>query len=154
MATLHLICGLPGSGKTTLARRLETEGAGLRLSPDEWMLALGYNLYDKQPRARIEQLQWDLAQQLLAKGVSVILENGFWSRQERKTYREIAGSLGAQTRLHYLAVPIDELKRRIIERNESAPAGAVVDPDDLRVWARVFQAPTEDELGDGNPAFG
>lgn len=38
--TLHLLIGLPGSGKTTLARRLEAEHAALRLTPDEWMLLL------------------------------------------------------------------------------------------------------------------
>jgi hypothetical protein len=35
MATLHLMCGLPGSGKTTLAERIERESNALRLSP-EW----------------------------------------------------------------------------------------------------------------------
>ncbi|WP_012692376.1 AAA family ATPase [Deinococcus deserti] len=37
---LHLLVGLPGAGKTTLARELETQYAALRLTPDEWMLPL------------------------------------------------------------------------------------------------------------------
>ena len=68
MPILHLICGLPGSGKTTLARQLENQGKGLRLSPDEWMSTLGFQLYDEGGRARVEQLQWRLAQRLLAAG--------------------------------------------------------------------------------------
>lgn len=40
MATLHLMVGLPGVGKTTLARRIEVEGGALRLTKDEWMKAL------------------------------------------------------------------------------------------------------------------
>jgi len=32
---LHLICGLPGSGKTTLAKKLEREHTAIRLCPDE-----------------------------------------------------------------------------------------------------------------------
>ncbi len=36
MATLHLICGLPCAGKTTLERQLEQDYAALRLTPDEW----------------------------------------------------------------------------------------------------------------------
>ena len=40
MAILHLVCGLPGSGKTTLAARLaETDGT-IWLSPDRWLLQL------------------------------------------------------------------------------------------------------------------
>lgn len=40
MATLHMMCGLPGAGKTTLARRLEREHRALRLTPDEWVTPL------------------------------------------------------------------------------------------------------------------
>ena len=38
--TLHLTVGLPGVGKTTLARELERAGGALRLTPDEWMVPL------------------------------------------------------------------------------------------------------------------
>lgn len=37
---MHLTVGLPGAGKTTLARELERAGGALRLTPDEWMLPL------------------------------------------------------------------------------------------------------------------
>ena len=40
MATLFLICGLPGAGKTTLAKQLERERPALRLTPDEWIAPL------------------------------------------------------------------------------------------------------------------
>lgn len=146
MTTLHLICGLPGSGKSTLARQLEEEGAGLRLSPDDWMLALGFNLYDEAARSRVEELQWALAQRLLASGVSIVLENGFWSSAERESYRSVAHSLGVRTRLHYLAVPIEELEHRINARNKTLSAEAVVDPRDLRAWLKVFEPPTDEEL--------
>ena len=38
MAVLHLMVGLPCSGKTTEARRLEKEYHALRLTPDEWQI--------------------------------------------------------------------------------------------------------------------
>ncbi|MGE3273288.1 MAG: AAA family ATPase, partial [Chloroflexota bacterium] len=40
MAKLHLMVGLPGSGKTTLARQLEAQYSALRLTPDEWHIRL------------------------------------------------------------------------------------------------------------------
>ena len=40
MATLFLMCGLPGSGKTTLAKRIERERGALRLTHDEWIARL------------------------------------------------------------------------------------------------------------------
>ena len=38
--TVYLIVGLPGAGKTTRARELEAERAALRLTPDEWQMAV------------------------------------------------------------------------------------------------------------------
>ena len=63
--TLHLIVGLPGSGKTTLARSLEREHDALRLCPDEWIARL-YGNSPSQPvldgaRDPMEQLQWTVA---------------------------------------------------------------------------------------------
>ena len=39
-ATLFLTVGLPGTGKTTAARRLEAEHNAVRLTKDEWVKAL------------------------------------------------------------------------------------------------------------------
>jgi predicted kinase len=38
VALLMLLVGLPGAGKTTVARRLADEHRGLRLTPNEWMI--------------------------------------------------------------------------------------------------------------------
>ena len=38
--TLHLTVGLPGVGKTTLAREIAHEDNAVRFSPDEWMIPL------------------------------------------------------------------------------------------------------------------
>ena len=113
MATLFLICGLPGSGKTTLARQLEITRHALRLSPDEWIAQILAHPNDiaelDRLRSPVESVQWDLAKRALALNVNVILEWGFWSKDERTYYRTEAEALGAQVELHYLNVGLSEL---------------------------------------------
>jgi predicted kinase len=71
---LIIVCGLPGSGKTTLAKVLESRLRAVRFSPDEWMDALSLNLWDEERRGKIEALQWKFGQELLALGLTVIIE--------------------------------------------------------------------------------
>ena len=75
---LIIICGLPGSGKTTLAMALERRIRAVRFAPDEWMDALSVNIYDEERRGKIEALQWKLGQELIALGLTVIIEWGTW----------------------------------------------------------------------------
>ncbi len=118
------MCDLPGAGKTMVARRLAAQMGFVRLCPDEWMAALGIDLYDEPFRARLEAQLWLFARELLAMGQSVILESGFWLRADRDEKRLGARELGARVELRYLAAPLDVLWHRLERRNDGAGAGA------------------------------
>lgn len=141
---LIIVCGLPGAGKTTLAKRLETGLRAVRLAPDEWMDALGINLYDEASRARIESLQWTLAQELLTLGNVVIIEWGTWGRSERDTLRLGARALGAAVELRYVSATQDILYERIQRRAREDPP---ITEKAVAQWRESFQVPTDEELG-------
>jgi predicted kinase len=147
MATLFLICGLPGSGKTTLAKRLEQEHSALRFTPDEWIAALGLDPFDDAKRAAVEAEQWRLAARALQLGVDVVLDFGVWSRSERDSFRQRARTAGARTVLHFLDVPREELRRRLKARSaERAPGAVDVDDAQLDSYIAWLERPTPEEL--------
>src|SRR5437868_12723432 len=91
-ATVHLLCGLPGTGRTTIARRLESEGA-VRFTLDEWMLRL-FDLTPDQAEygvrtERVCELIWDLTAPFVRGGHDVVLDWSQWNpaRRERPSER-------------------------------------------------------------------
>ena len=141
--TVVVICGLPGAGKTTHARRLEHELPAVRFCPDEWMQALGISLHNEEKRERVEQLQWTLAKRLLLVGQSVLIEWGTWGRSERDRLREEGKAQGARVELHYLTAPLDVLFDRVQRRAmEETP----ITREEMERWASCIQIPTNQEM--------
>src|SRR6476661_6997933 len=120
-ARLLLTCGLPAAGKTTIARQLAAERGALRLTQDEWLIALGSSPWDAPTRERVDHQLWLLAQDVLRLGLSVVLDFGLWARSERDEMRSVARRLGVRVELHYVDVPTEELWRRIQARNVETP---------------------------------
>jgi predicted kinase len=140
---LVLVCGLPGSGKTTRAKELEERLRPVRFCPDEWLEALSIDIYDETRRGQIESLQWKLARQLLALGLTVIIEWGTWARSERDALRLGARTLGAAVELHYLSAPPDVLFERIQRRGRENPP---IPREAVSRWLAAFQKPTAEEM--------
>jgi len=152
-ATLHLLCGLPGSGKTTRAKELEAAGGRVRLNADDWVCQLYPDDAEAAARdnrkSRVEQVQWELAERLLGDGISVILDWGVWTRAERDHYRLRASELGAVVQTVFVDAPLETLHARISERNRKLPPGTfAISAAELDAWAAIFEPPSEEELAD------
>jgi len=144
---LVLICGLPASGKSTLARQLAPRIPAIRLDKDDWVTQLGGDVWDDELRVRVEHQLWVLTQELLTQRQSVILEWGHWSRAERDEKRLGARALGVGVELHHLHAPLDELIERAERRNASGEwRASPMTRAHFESWATLFQPPDEEEI--------
>ncbi|HEY5784836.1 MAG TPA: GNAT family N-acetyltransferase [Microlunatus sp.] len=145
--TLTLFCGLPGAGKSTLAKRLEADGRGVRLCTDDWQAALGVSHASGDFHERLQVHLYRHGLNLLRAGVDVILEDGLWLRAERTEKVADARACGARIRLHVFDVPYETLWSRLQERGSGAdPTAYPMTEQELR-WAwNLFEPPSADEL--------
>jgi predicted kinase len=148
--TLIIICGLPGSGKTTHAQAIAKQSGAIHFDADAWMRALRIRYLDEASRHQIETLQWMRAKELLALGHTVIFESGPWARGQRDVLRGQARELGAAVELHYFTARQDVLLDRIRRRS---PEGAEITREHLEKWSREFRAPNSFEMALYDKAF-
>ncbi len=147
---VYLICGFIGAGKTTFAKKLEEKTGAVRITKDEWSIRLigndptidGYEEWDH----KICGLSRDVAFQIAEKGIDVIIDEGFWAKEQRVELRRRIDAIGAKEVLYYLETPIETIRERVVGRNtnlteDSFKISSVMLDNYLRYW----QPPSEDE---------
>jgi predicted kinase len=143
MATVHLIHGYIGSGKTTFARKLQAETGAARFTPDEVMTALHG---DDPPADKFAEFrdtvmagldgEW---QDLVRNGRDVILDYGFWTRESREEYARKAEAVGARAVLYEVACSEATARERVRARNSSLNGSLYIAENTYEVLKRGFE---------------
>jgi len=150
-ASLLLMVGLPGAGKTTRAMELAAERPALRLSPDDWMIQLFGESTAGDRRDVLEGRLILVALETLRLGTDVVLDFGFWSRDERSALRWLAASAGATCQVVYLPVDKDVQRARIARRQATAPHTTFpMSEAEMDGWREMFEVPDAGELAGGD----
>ena len=151
---LFLTVGLPGTGKTQAARRIEVERRALRLTKDEWMKALYGGDNPASASDVIEGRLIQLGMRALELDLNVIIDFGLWSRDERSALRQAAADIGAAVVMCYFELPLAEQRKRLDQRLAEAPHETwPISEEELAAFASKFDIPTAAEL-DGSVPIG
>ncbi len=125
MATIHLTVGFMGFGKTTVAKRLEKEINGIRLTHDEFMVRLyGRNMpYEEfhQNYKKVDDMLWDMAEKIINAKVDVIMDYGFWSHEDRKNAYERAKKITDDVVFDVINCDLAVAKQRLLQRSKDNP---------------------------------
>jgi predicted kinase len=147
VAALFLMVGLPGAGKTTRARELAPARRALLLSLDEWMIPLFGEPDAGGKQDVVEGRLISVALAALRLGTSVVLDFGFWSRDERSSLRWLAAVAGASCHVEYVPVDRETQLARIAQRARLTPERTYpMTEADVDRWRAQFQPPDSVEL--------
>ena len=154
MPEVYLICGRICCGKTTYSEKICKENNAVLLSVDEIMLSMfdqccGEKLHMEYER-RIKKYLLDKSLEILQKGLNVVLDWGFWTKEERDSIKNFYASRNINCVLYYIEVSDEIWKYRLAKRNKGVLAGEakayfMSDENALKFSSR-FSPPDEDEV--------
>lgn len=121
---LIIVCGLPGTGKSTLARELAARFSAVHVSSDIIRKEMAARpSYRPEEKAKVYDELVERISSLLAEGKSVVADATFYRRSLRGKLVEEAAKAGAEA--HFVLCTLDEaeIRRRLIappeERGQS-----------------------------------
>ena len=158
MATLHLIEGPVGAGKSTFAMRLGCDLAATRLDLDEWMVTLfrpdrpdgGFMEWYFERKCRCIEQIWNVASEILDSGNDVVLELGLVTQADRAAFYARVDASGRELVVYVLDTPEETRRQRVRERNrrQGDTFKMQVSDEIFEVANRAWEAPDETECRD------
>ncbi len=158
MATIHLIEGPVGAGKSTYAGKLSLAVGAPHLNLDEWMVTLfspdrpdeGFMDWYLETKNRCIQQIWDVTIEILSHDIDVILELGLVQAADRARFYERVDGTDLDLAVYVLDTPVDVRRERVRERNRKQSGTFKMEvSDEVFEMANAFwEDPTEAEVRD------
>lgn len=155
MATLHLIEGPVGAGKSTFAQRLGFDLSAPRLDLDEWMVALfrpdrpevDFMRWYLERKDRCLTQIWNVAWEIIESGCDCVLELGLISRADRAAFYERVDAADFKLDVYVVDAPEETRRQRVRERNQrqSGTFKMAVSDEIFDIANRAWEAPDEAE---------
>jgi len=129
MATIHLMVGFIGFGKTTIAKDLEKSLSAIRFTHDEVMFArYGRNPDDFRTKYKIVDNEIrSQAEKIIKSGQDVILDYGFWSHQQREEFYRWAKGITDDVVFHLICCDLNTAKKRVLKRTATDKNALMID---------------------------
>src|SRR5260370_41651853 len=84
------------------------------------------------------------AEKLLVHGSEVILGDGYFRRTQRRNVADAAVALAAAAKIHFIDTPVDEIRKRLADRNQNLPVyNFAIAPETLEGCVRLFETPSD-----------
>jgi predicted kinase len=155
-ATLHVIFGPCGAGKTTYAHAFARRERAVAFILDDWMARLfGPDIPEPieyewmlERVGRCEAQIWSAAAAVLATGTSVILDIGLMRRADRERVRQIAEGAELPLQWHFVDAPQAVRRARVAGRNtiKGERFAIEVTPEIFDFIEGVYEPPEPAEL--------
>ena len=136
---VYVMRGLPGSGKSTIARKLCADTGAFRLNMDDIRSMLGFgngtDRWSHENEAVAFELQLNSLVNLVKAGHDVVIDNTHIRKEWLIKYRKALRFFDVQFQMvDCTMVPLDTC----LERNEVRPEGEFVPPDAIKKMARTL----------------
>ena len=149
MATIHIMHGFIGFGKTTTAKKIAKEHSAVRLEIDGFMAKLfgrnpisdGFWHYSEP----IKDLIWDIAKETINNGTDVVIDHGFWTKQQRQDVWKRAKQITPNVVFHVIKCDMEVAKARAISRTLNNKDTLNIDGADFDSQKNQFEPIQADE---------
>ena len=147
MATIHLIHGFMGFGKTTLSKELAKKYNAKLFCHDQVMLKrFGRTPEDfNKAYQECDDYIWQETAKFIQTGQDVILDYGFWDKETRRKVQERALKLTPNILWHQLICDINVAKQRVLKRTQENPNELFIDENCFNDRFSRYQPITDDE---------